>query len=145
MIIMLRDPHNPNNLIVSSLYCSILSPVCLTEMRIKSLGSLTHYFWCRHRQSFFLFRSVESFPSFVLNLSAVVRQMISSRVGLTTMWIYPIIESIACYFMILDFVPSPVQTTLISHKNTILWPQVENFMPFFQTTERQKRRDFPEI
>ena len=31
--------------------------------------------------------------------------MISSRVGLTTMWIYPIIESIACYFMILDFVP----------------------------------------
>ena len=26
------------------------------------------------------------------------------------------------------------QTTLISHKNTILWPQVENFMPFFQTT-----------
>ena len=60
--------------------------------------------------------------------------MISSRVGLTTMWIYPIIESIACYFMILDFVPSPAQTTLISHKNTILWPQVENFMPFFQTT-----------
>ena len=30
------------------------------------------------------------------------------------------------------------QTTLISHKNTILWPQVENFMSFFQTAVKKR-------
>ena len=150
MIIMLRDPRNPHNLIVSPLYCSILQPVCPIERRVKILGSLTHYFDVISQCSvpgklylvFCFVRQNRFHPLCLIYKQLWGRWYLAGRVGLTTMWIYPIIESIACYFMILDFVPSPVQTTLISHKNTILRPQVENFMSFFRTTVR---RDFPEI